>query len=191
MEALAYTHLSTVHEEGIDYDLPELKLNLQQIPSSAWLGVLGIAVLFGCLNTPEPASAAQYYVRTNGRCLNARSGPSTSAGIYTCVRNGAPLAAVVGFENGFARLSTGRYVSAAYISTTSGGRPTPGPGVGGTVLRPGSSGPAVRAVQGFLGVPVDGVYGSVTTNAVRNFQARNGILVDGIVGPQTRRLLGV
>jgi peptidoglycan hydrolase-like protein with peptidoglycan-binding domain len=49
----------------------------------------------------------------------------------------------------------------------------------------------VRTVQRALGIRVDGVYGSSTASAVRNFQRRNGLLVDGIVGPTTRRALGI
>ncbi|WP_392407899.1 peptidoglycan-binding protein [Chlorogloeopsis fritschii] len=49
----------------------------------------------------------------------------------------------------------------------------------------------MAAVQRALGVRATGYYGPVTANAVRNYQARNGLLVDGIVGPQTRRALGI
>ena len=38
---------------------------------------------------------------------------------------------------------------------------------------------------GFYDVPVNGVYGSRTTAAVKRFQARTGLPVDGIAGPQT------
>lgn len=38
---------------------------------------------------------------------------------------------------------------------------------------------------GYNSGPVDGVYGSVTQNAVKRFQAARGIAVDGKVGPQT------
>jgi hypothetical protein len=58
-----------------------------------------------------------------------------------------------------------------------------------TVQR-GSTGDAVRAVQSQLntrgyGLAVDGVFGSATEAAVRDFQSRNGLAVDGIVGPNT------
>jgi peptidoglycan hydrolase-like protein with peptidoglycan-binding domain len=57
------------------------------------------------------------------------------------------------------------------------------------LLRMGSRGPAVAALQRRLGVEADGIFGPVTRGAVRAFQRRHGLLVDGIVGPQTRAAL--
>jgi peptidoglycan DL-endopeptidase CwlO len=59
-----------------------------------------------------------------------------------------------------------------------------------TLLKKGSRGPAVSALQSQLGITADGVFGPQTKAAVKSFQARNGLLVDGIVGPQTRGALG-
>ena len=59
------------------------------------------------------------------------------------------------------------------------------------LLRNGSRGRAVQAMQYYLvqngfnpGTP-DGIFGTNTQNAVRNFQSQNGLAVDGIVGPNT------
>jgi len=54
----------------------------------------------------------------------------------------------------------------------------------------GSTGSAVRAVQQNLnvfgyGLAVDGIFGSKTQAAVKNFQFHHGLVVDGIVGPRT------
>ncbi len=58
--------------------------------------------------------------------------------------------------------------------------------VGGLMLlKVGSTGAAVEAVQERLRVPADGIYGPVTERAVRDFQSRSGILIDGVVGPVT------
>ena len=195
MEALAYTNSYAAYEEaaGIEYDLPELTLNWNKLPNSAWLSLVCVAVLLGSLHVAEPAAAA--YVRTNGSCLNARTAPYVGAPVYTCVRNGAALAPIVGSQNGFYRLSTGRYVAAPYVANAPRRRVSSG-SVGGLV-RPRYSA-CTRAIQVALrdnyGIPIgpsgaDGIYGPNTRNAVRQFQQRSGLRVDGIVGPQTRAAL--
>ncbi|OPJ54809.1 spore cortex-lytic enzyme [Alkalithermobacter paradoxus] len=61
----------------------------------------------------------------------------------------------------------------------------------------GSRGEEVRVVQdklkrwGYYDGSVDGIYGYRTFLAVRSFQSKNGLQVDGIVGPQTRKALGM
>lgn len=55
----------------------------------------------------------------------------------------------------------------------------------------GSRGQAVRQVQTALGLRATGYYDYTTYNAVRSFQARNGIRPDGVVGSQTALALGV
>ena len=84
-------------------------------------------------------------------------------------------------------------VLAATGATGEGGRPGPASPVdraigaqpGGLMLKAGSTGAAVQAIQERLGVPADGVYGPVTEGAVRDFQVRTALQVDGIVGPIT------
>lgn len=64
-------------------------------------------------------------------------------------------------------------------------------------LRRGSRGPAVRALQTILRDrrfnpgTIDGIFGPNTENAVKQLQTAMRIQVDGIVGPQTKRSLGV
>ncbi|MBN3887305.1 MAG: peptidoglycan-binding domain-containing protein [Nostoc sp.] len=162
------------------------------LKSSAWLALAGVGVLLVAVTQIEMSSAA--YVKTNGSCLRIRTGPSTNYSYVDCVSNGATLPAIERYENGFARLSTGRYVFARWI----GDKPnnpsvtTPG-GVGGSViLTPGSKGLLVRDVQTALGnLTVDGIYGQETVSRVRNFQESKGLLVDGVVGPETRAALGI
>jgi peptidoglycan hydrolase-like protein with peptidoglycan-binding domain len=61
--------------------------------------------------------------------------------------------------------------------------------INATLLRIGSRGAAVKAVQRALGIPADGIFGPQTRAAVLAFQTRNGLVADGIVGPRTRSAL--
>jgi hypothetical protein len=53
------------------------------------------------------------------------------------------------------------------------------------VLRQGSKGESVRAIQRFLGLRADGVFGPDTAAYVRRYQRMRGIPADGVVGPTT------
>jgi len=61
----------------------------------------------------------------------------------------------------------------------------------------GSRGGEVTTLQqklkqwGYFHSFVDGVYGSATYRAVRDFQRKNGLRADGVVGPNTRAALGM
>ena len=65
----------------------------------------------------------------------------------------------------------------------------------GSLLRRGVSGATVRALQSILGLlgfnpgPVDGLFGSLTAQAVIGFQQSQNLTVDGIVGVQSRAAL--
>lgn len=53
----------------------------------------------------------------------------------------------------------------------------------------GSKGELVRKIQGALHLVQDGIFGSVTEEAVKAFQKANNLKVDGIVGDKTWNLL--
>jgi len=113
---------------GIDYDLSAPQFNWRAIPNSAWLGLLAAGVLCATLSVQQPARAL--YVNTNGSCLNARYGPGTEYGVYTCVTNGSALIPPSGRTAGnWIELETGRWVYGPYTSA----RPdfNPGGGTGG------------------------------------------------------------
>lgn len=57
------------------------------------------------------------------------------------------------------------------------------------VLRRGTRGPAVRALQARLGMATDGKFGPETEAALMAFQAAAGLAVDGAAGPATRAAL--
>ena len=45
--------------------------------------------------------------------------------------------------------------------------------------------------RGYFDGPVDGIYGSKTSKAVRSFQRKNGLTADGVAGPATLKALGM
>ena len=68
---------------------------------------------------------------------------------------------------------------------------------GAVTYQKGSAGAPVSQLQqklktwGYYNGEVDGVYGSGTERAVREFQKDNGLTVDGRAGPATLRALGI
>lgn len=90
---------------------------------------------------------------------------------------------------------------AALQASAAPAAPKPVPAAAGstTVLRRGSAGEAVRVLQRTLNrdypaysrLVTDGLFGPATEAVVYEFQRRAGITVDGLVGPQTRRALGI
>lgn len=58
-------------------------------------------------------------------------------------------------------------------------------------IKQGSKGPEVKTLQQKLNLAVDGIFGLVTDEAVRNFQKSKGLTADGIVGNKTWAALGV
>jgi peptidoglycan hydrolase-like protein with peptidoglycan-binding domain len=79
--------------------------------------------------------------------------------------------------------------------------PTPDPApsnpvLSGLLIKPGDRGPEVIELQtllqaaGYSPGGIDGVFGSLTSRAVRSFQSSQGLVVDGIVGPVTLDALG-
>lgn len=65
------------------------------------------------------------------------------------------------------------------------------------VISQGSRGETVKLIQqklkrwGYYNGAIDGIYGSATKKAVKNFQSKNGLTADGIVGNKTLAALGI
>ena len=81
---------------------------------------------------------------------------------------------------------------AALGSGSSGGSTSPGgpsASVGTPLLRLGSTGKAVVALQRALRIGADGEFGRMTHSAVVSFQRKHGLEADGVVGPRTWRAL--
>jgi peptidoglycan hydrolase-like protein with peptidoglycan-binding domain len=53
------------------------------------------------------------------------------------------------------------------------------------LLKPGTSGDAVKKLQQSLGISADGQFGAGTQKALREFQSKNGLEADGLAGPAT------
>ncbi len=60
-----------------------------------------------------------------------------------------------------------------------------------TVLKRGSRGAMVEALQQTLAIETDGTFGPQTARAVRHYQEDRGLAIDGIVGPETSGALGL
>lgn len=54
-----------------------------------------------------------------------------------------------------------------------------------TVYKKGSTGQMVREIQKALHLMPDGIFGEITEEAVRKWQAAHGLTADGVVGPKT------
>ncbi|WP_245808854.1 C40 family peptidase [Shouchella patagoniensis] len=88
----------------------------------------------------------------------------------------------------------GKSVSAPNSSNASNGGNS-APASNTSLMRIGSQGSNVTALQdklrslGFFNQSSTGYYGTVTRDAIRNYQKANGLQVDGIAGPQTQSAL--
>jgi peptidoglycan hydrolase-like protein with peptidoglycan-binding domain len=58
-------------------------------------------------------------------------------------------------------------------------------------LKLGSKGEAVKTLQEFLKIFVDGNFGPKTEAAVKTYQLKMGLIVDGVVGPKTWAVMGI
>lgn len=83
----------------------------------------------------------------------------------------------VKLDRAYRRLSIG--ASAAYNPLSDG------------LLSVGDKGEVVMVLQRAIGAHADGDFGSITEQAVRNFQREHGLTIDGKVGKQTGKMLGL
>ena len=60
-----------------------------------------------------------------------------------------------------------------------------------TTLKRGCTGPEVVKLQHALSLLTDGIFGPLTEEAVKHFQAQHSLAVDGIAGPRTLTALGL
>ncbi|PLT30548.1 hypothetical protein CUU66_07705 [Peribacillus deserti] len=88
-------------------------------------------------------------------------------------------------------------IAASYGFKVKGNFKPPAPQTAAAVLKKGSRGEQVTALQkkltslGYSTKGIDGVFGSNTENAVKAFQKKKGLKMDGIVGSTTKKALGL
>lgn len=116
-------------------------------------------------STGADVEALQYLLRAKGATLTVDGdfGPATTSAVRAFQsRSGVGVSGIVGAQTWEALVP---------------------------ILRNGSTGEAVKAVQMYLGVTVDGAFGPGTESAVKAFQSRTDVGVSGVVGPQTWQAL--
>jgi peptidoglycan hydrolase-like protein with peptidoglycan-binding domain len=59
------------------------------------------------------------------------------------------------------------------------------------ILKNGSKGEEVKALQAKLGLVADGNFGPGTEKAIKEWQTKNGLTADGIIGPASLEKLGL
>ena len=59
------------------------------------------------------------------------------------------------------------------------------------ILKNGSKGEEVKALQAKLGLVADGNFGPGTEKAIKEWQTKNGLVADGIIGPASLEKLGL
>ncbi len=149
---------------------------------------------------PAMALAEGGAATITGNGVRLRSGPGTGYDIVGVFYRGDAVF-VTGQSGNWYKVSASQgngYVYASYVSLAqsddagtdadaSGGVAS----AAGSLLRRGSTGSAVRTLQGnlillgYLSGGADGVFGPNTETAVKRYQQRNGLLADGLAGSKT------
>jgi|GEM_PF-5603332 len=122
METLAYIQLSANYEEliSIEPNFGQLKLlkgvNWQKLASSAWISFVSLVLAIAIVSTAASTIAAQIIygkVRTDGKFLNVRSGPSGF--VVGTLADGAQVTLTGRNVDGWLELTDGNYVLAKWI----------------------------------------------------------------------------
>jgi peptidoglycan hydrolase-like protein with peptidoglycan-binding domain len=140
--------------------------------------------------------ALQMLLNAHGSALTVDGdfGPRTEAAVRSFqARQGLVADGIVGPRTASA-LNTGAGQPAAPTPAPAPAAPAVGQVSGSPVLKVGSKGAAVSALQTALNrhgsaLTVDGDFGPRTDAAVRAFQTRKGLVADGLVGPRTAAAL--
>ncbi len=217
METFAYLHTACAYEdpEAVTLNLPIDQSNVKQLSSQATLLMLQLLIPAAILAVAGHASALQVGDRgpsvttLQDRLRSTGYFNRSSTGVYASItadavrRFQASRGLVV---DGIAGPATQRALRGQSYAASGNIRPISSTTYDGDTIRPiantgglqcsGSSVISVRDLQRRLNdrgysVGIDGIFGSETCRALRQFQAANGLVVDGIPGPATRTALGL
>lgn len=146
--------------------------------------VLGLGACAGGGTSDAGGPASQ---TSTGRSTTAPSASSTSTSSTSTSTSGTSISGTS--SSGTDSSSTAPSGSSSSSTST----PSPSATPRDTSLRPGDSGPRVRALQlsltrlGYWGGTADGTYGGLTEQAVLALQKQAGLDRDGVAGPRTLR----
>lgn len=140
---------------------------------------------------------AKYVNVGNGQYLNARNDHSTSSSIKYYIPHGEEVTVSSTYGN-WSKVTVVDYPGkgSAWVMTSylSDSEPsilfdTETYALGNKTLQTGRFGRYTYNLQIGLGITADGVFGSATETAVRNFQESHGLSIDGIAGSGTKGAL--
>lgn len=146
---------------------------------------------------PGGALALNQAGTVTGNGVNLRSGPGTGYSRVSVLYKGDPVT-VTGSSGSWYSVTTDSkkgYVHKTYVSVEGSGSSSGAAGTSSSVLGKGSTGSAVKQLQGnliylgYLDGSADGIFGSGTETAAKLYQKRNGLTVDGKVGAKTNGLI--
>jgi peptidoglycan hydrolase-like protein with peptidoglycan-binding domain len=205
MDNLAYTHLVLAWENPSQLTL-QLCFQFPKLSNKALLALVPLVFSACWLGTAKPSWALLQPGDTGSNVVqlqdrlaaqgyfNARStgyyGPITETAVRQFQADrGLPVDGVVGDTTEAALNFNTDNRTSSPASTPANTTST------SEILRVGSQGQAVRNLQnrlrelGYFNATATGYYGDLTRNAVREFQADNGLAIDGIFGPRTQRAI--
>ncbi|MGF1515985.1 MAG: peptidoglycan-binding protein [Elainellaceae cyanobacterium] len=200
MEIFAFTHAAAAYEDPSP--APQMRSLTVKVPSSAWIGMAALAVGLSIVGTAPSAMAARLgdvgpeVTAIQQALTDLGFAPGPVDGVY----GPSTELAVRNFQVSVPRLVVDGIAGPA-TETVLGLRDGVDPGSIGTdpgpLVQQGDSGATVTAIQdtlkalGFFPASIasTGFYGTVTVQAIREFQAENGLVVDGVAGPSTQGLL--
>ena len=172
---------------------------MQKLRKYAWIfSLLAVLLLAAPARADGVGKSESQSAVITGNMVNLRAGPGLAYARVAYLYKGDAVT-VTGSENGWYAVASGQsagYVYGQYVQL-SGTAATQQPSGGASaVLRLGSTGAAVKQLQGnlimlgYLHDVADGIYGRNTQAAVLRYQQKNGLAPDGEAGSATTKAVG-